>query len=260
MADTIQKTGKNKDGQFFAEIIENIKLSDDTYRIALYSEKISNNAKPGQFVSVLCGNLTLRRPFSIASVNNETFSIIYKVKGQGTDYISKLSIGANVDLIGPIGKGFNIENKKSLLIGAGVGIAPMIFLSQILKDKGIFHYILAGFRNYIDIKELNNENASLITEDGASGNRGFINDYVEELIIRNKIEKIYTCGPVPVMKFAVDMAIKYNLDIETALEKEFACGIGVCMGCSIDYREDDIVVNKRICKDGPVFNGRNVVW
>ena len=260
MPDSIKIHLKTKTGQFSAEVIENIQLSADTYRITLRSDKVAQKAFPGQFVSLLCKNLILRRPFSIAWTENDTFGIIYRIKGQGTVYMSELVCGDRVDLIGPIGNGFNIDNKKALLIGAGVGIAPIIFLSKVLEKRGIQYNILAGFRSNIDINELNRQKTLAVTEDGSSGNKGFINDYMEALIIKEKFEKIYTCGPVPVMKFAVDMAIKHNIEVETAMETEFACGIGVCMGCTINIKENNNIVNRRICKDGPVFNGRVVVW
>lgn len=246
--------------QHIITVLDNKHISADTYRMELLSEEIAANSKAGQFVSVLCNDMILRRPFSIAKATDNIITLIYSIKGQGTEYMSSLKNGDNIDLIGPLGNGFNITADKSLLLGAGVGIAPMLFLLDSLKQQNIDHYILSGFKSHIDIAKLNTTNSKIITEDGSSGIQGYITSYLEEILIKENIKKIYACGPLAVIKFAVDAAKKHNIDIEVAMERKFACGVGVCMGCNIKIKQDGQIRNKRICKDGPVFNGKNIIW
>jgi dihydroorotate dehydrogenase electron transfer subunit len=253
-------SSKIKGKPLFAEVIENKKLSEEIYQITLLSDHVSQNAEAGQFVSLLCDDLILRRPFSIANVDGETFQIIYKVKGKGTEFIAGLKQGEAVNIIGPLGKGFSIQNKKSLLIGAGVGIAPVLFLSNVLKKRNLPFKLIAGFQKSLPIDEMSKNNSHIITEDGSSELKGRINDHLDRIIEEYKPEILYSCGPEIVLKYVVEAAKKYNIESEVALEREFACGSGVCMGCSIKVLENGKEVNRRICKDGPVFDGGSMLW
>ena len=246
--------------QHKVEIVENIAISDNMYKLVICAPDIAKNASPGQFVSVLCDDLVLRRPFSIAGIEDDNIVLIYALKGQGTAYMAELNKGDNLDILGPLGKSFNITDQKALLLGAGVGIAPMIFLSQVLTNKNIPFQFLSGFRKNLSILQLKTPYSQIITDDGSSGFAGTVNDYLASTIIQYGIEKIYTCGPIPVMRYAVEVAQKYNIDIEVAMEKKFACAVGVCMGCSIEVNKNGQIINQRICKDGPVFDGKEVVW
>lgn len=258
--DLMTKEYTPEKGSICGHIIENKKIASNIYQMIVECPEVVAKCKPGQFVSVLCGSVLLRRPFSIASVEGNNFQLIYKLVGEGTEYLSGIKPGKTIDLIGPLGNGFSITDKKALLIGAGVGIAPVIYLSKALKEKDIPFNMLAGFQSYIDIKDLNIPEALLITEDASGKQQGRVTEFLEEAIIKHKPQKIYACGPQVVLKYAVDLAVKENIDIEVALEEKFACGIGVCMGCIIEVYENNEKVNKRICKDGPVFEGRTVVW
>jgi dihydroorotate dehydrogenase electron transfer subunit len=153
-----------------------------------------------------------------------------------------------------------MEKKNSLLIGCGVGIAPILFLSKELIKYDISHKsIICSFSN-TGLKDDFLCKSWYITEDGSSGIKGRLDDYLEEMIDDYKPEKIYICGPNPAMKFVNSIAEPRNIPIEAALEREFACGTGVCMGCVIQVKENNKIVNKRICKDGPVFKGSEVLW
>ncbi len=246
-----------------ATVKANHKVSHNTYRLCVESEKDLIEPQPGQFISILCSNLVVRRPFSVAFAQDNYFEIIYKVRGEGTKYIENLKEGQQVNYIGPLGSAFCIENKKSLFIGGGVGVGPMMFLAQRFKEQSIPYTFLAGFHSNIDIGLAGFPEAVLITDDGTSGKQGSIVDYIKEYIEKDKIEKIYTCGPDPVMQKAAKIAEELDLCIEVAIERFFACSVGVCMGCSIDTKDVDnpeTLVKKRICKHGPVFDGRTIVW
>lgn len=250
---------KNLGKPLMAEIISNKSLADDVFEITLRCEDIAKKAIPGQFVSILCEDLILRRPFSIANAKDNSFQIIYKIKGKGTEFMSALKTGQLLNIIGPLGNSFTVSNKNALLVGAGVGIAPVMFLSKVLERNNTSFKLLSGFQKSIKIDDLS-DNHYMVTEDGSSDLKGRINDYLEDFIERYKPEKIYACGPEVVLKYTVEMAKKYNIESEIALEREFACGIGVCMGCSIKVLENNKEVNKRICKDGPAFDGESILW
>lgn len=264
------KTGCKIKGPHIAEVLSNISISDDTGKITFKNKTIAENAFPGQFVSILCEDLLLRRPFSVANAKDDTFEVIYKIKGKGTQYISGLKCGDSADIIGPLGKGFNPENKNSLLIGCGVGIAPIVFLSNLLTKAGIIHTSIASTQtnlnlNYHCEKEQSSDaaicnNQIIITEDGSAGLKGRLDNHLENIIRDVKPEKIYTCGPTGAMAYVCNIAEKHNIPAEVALERDFACGTGVCMGCVVQIKENDKIINKRICKDGPVFSGNEVVW
>lgn len=248
-----------KKGPYTSEVIENREISEDIYILKLRSPEIAQNSLPGQFVSIKCKDLLLRRPFSVAKVyDDDTFALIYKVIGEGTQFLTGLKAGDTADFIGPMGNSFTIGDKNALLIGCGVGIAPIIYLAQKMKQSGIKHNCIIGTRTSIDLDPL--DNPCFLTEDGTCGLKGRLDHHLEDIIEQSKAGKIYICGPNPAMIYATDVAKKYNIEIEVALEKVMACGTGVCMGCVMVMMENGEKVQKRVCRDGPIFNGANVLW
>jgi len=223
-------------------------IAQDTFRADILSDL--KNIKAGQFISLLCPNKTFRRPFSAADFKDDTVSIIFKLKGEGTKYLSNLKKGDKVDFIAPLGNGFNIQNKKSLLIGAGVGIAPMLFLKNELNNKNIKNYLISGFKS-------NNE-----AIDGSDKTviGGSVLDDIENLIKKYNPEIIYSCGPKIVLKMISEIGIKNKIKTQLALERIMACSLGVCRGCVIKLNRNNELINASVCKDGPVFWGDEVVW
>ena len=215
--------------------------------------------KPGQFVSVLCDNLTLRRPFSVMDYEDGVISILFKKKGAGTTYISNLKQGDEIDFVGTMGNGFNIERKKSLLISAGVGSAPVFYLHKKMEELDVENFFASGFVSKEEIPS-NLEFDMVTTDDGSEGKKGSIVNYVEGLILSFNPEKIYCCGPEIVLKLIVQTAEKHSIKTEVAMEKVMACSIGVCKGCVIKIKKDGKIQNATVCHDGPVFDGGDVVW
>lgn len=216
-------------------------------------------SKPGQYVSILCGGLTLRRPFSIAFHQGKTIGVIFKEKGEGTAYIKSLKIGDSIDFIGPLGNGFDIKKEKSLLIGAGIGVAPIFYLKTRLDSLDIESCFMGGFLNNGQIPT-SIKCDKIITNDGSFGEKGSVLDHVENAIEEVKPSIIYACGPRVVLQKVCDLASKHSIPVQIAMEKEMACGIGVCRGCVIKIKKDGIVQNATVCKDGPVFEGKDVIW
>ena len=220
----------------------------DTYKIDILSDL--DNIKSGQFISILSPTKTLRRPFSAMGFKDGVLSVLFKVKGDATKYLSSLKVDDNIDFIAPLGNGFDIQKKKSLLIGAGIGIAPMLFLKYELDKKNIDNYLISGFKEKAEVIEGSDETVV----------GGSVLDNIETLIKKFKPEVIYSCGPSIVLKLVSELGLKHNIDTQIALERVMACSIGVCRGCVIKLNKDNQIVNASVCKDGPVFKGSEVVW
>ena len=200
--------------------------------------------KPGQFVSILCEGLTLRRPFSVADFDEKTITVLFKKKGKGTAYLANLKPGDEIDFIGAMGNGFDIQDKRALVIGAGIGIAPVYYLNKFLTQS---HFV-GAFNSEDEVPKGFEPDEKIIG--------GTILDHLERLIADYKPEIIYACGPSVVLKAISKLPVPSQL----ALEKVMACGIGVCKGCAIKIKKDEIMHNMTICYDGPVFKGGEIVW
>ena len=235
---------KNLEGK----ILNITEIAKEIFEIKIESEL--NEISAGQFFQVLCPPKTMRRPFGAAGFEDGVLKGIFKLRGDGTKYLSSLKAGDTVHFTAPLGNGFNIENKKSLIIGAGVGTAPLLYLRDTLKVQNIENYFIAGFKS----KEEEIKGADFAQYGGT------ILDFVEPYIQKFNPEKIYACAPDIVLKKISEIASKYQIETEAALEKTMACGIGVCKGCVIKVIKNGEIQNATICHDGPVFKASEVVW
>ncbi|MDD6071406.1 MAG: dihydroorotate dehydrogenase electron transfer subunit [Clostridiales bacterium] len=237
-------------------------LASDIYSLVLYAPEIAGQAKAGQFVSVYSkdGSKLLPRPISLCEVEKVTGTIrmVYRVVGFGTKEFSGLRADDTVEVMGPLGNGFEKKDKKAILIGGGIGIPPMLQLAKELKCE---KSIVAGFRDETflmeDLEKYGNVYAA--SEDGKTGVKGNVLDAIKEYGIEGDI--IYACGPTPMLRAIKEYAIANDIEAQLSLEEKMACGIGACLACVCQSKEVDDhshVHNKRICKDGPVFDAREV--
>lgn len=239
--------------------IESIKeINKNVYSISFSSPNLAD-IRPGEYVSILCDGLTLRRPFSVADFKNGIVTVLFKKRGKGTEYLSGLETGNEITFSAPLGNTFKIENKKTLLIGAGIGIAPLFYLKKELKDKGADTYLAAGFLTKNDIISFDKIDF-ISTDDGSNGVQGSICDHLNSLYEEFKPEKIVSCAPHPVLEYVANFARSKNIECEVAMEKVMACGIGICRGCVIKIKNGNDTVNKTVCNDGPVFDAAEVIW
>ncbi len=229
-------------------ILNNQKIATDCYKISINTEL--KEAFAGQFISIVCPNKTFARPFSIADFNQGVITVLFKLKGEGTKYIKSLKVADEVSLYAPLGNGFEIENKKSLLIGAGIGVAPMLFLKKSLNENNISNFLVSGFK--ADDEVISGSDKNIV------GNS--VLDEIENIIEEFKPERIYSCGPEIVLKTVSEIAKKHSIVCYIAKEKVMACNMGVCRGCVIQIKKDGKILNKTVCKDGPVFLSDEVVW
>lgn len=247
------------------KVIDNKPLKKDFFIIELESSEKLPEMKPGQFVQVRVDRSQetfLRRPFSIHDVDfiRNTFKLLVQVVGKGTESLSKLNKGDSLNLIYPLGNSFTLPAKgaRTLLVGGGCGIAPLLYLGRYLKSQGIIPDILLGFRNRDRILEYNDYevigNVFLTTEDGSAGEKAFVTSH--SLLGKASYDKVFCCGPEMMMKAIADWCRKNNTDCEVSLENLMGCGIGVCLCCVVDTVKGHLCT----CTDGPVFNIKELKW
>ncbi len=245
---------------------ENIRLHPNYYLLKLTQEDELPEMFPGQFVEMKVeGSPTtfLRRPISINYVDREKNELwlLIQIAGEGTKKMSTLKIGDTVNLIYPLGNSFSLpedQTKKVLLIGGGVGTAPMLFWGSYLKSQGYKPVFLIGARSAGDLLQLENfatfGDVYTTTEDGSAGEKGYVTQH--SILKKGDFSRIYTCGPKPMMVAVASYAKSSGIPCEVSLENTMACGIGACLCCIENTSEGNVCV----CKDGPVFNIEKLTW
>lgn len=224
---------------------------------------VAEQAVPGQFLSLYSGDGSrlLPRPISICEIDSagRKLRIVYRVVGAGTREFSALQAGDMVDVIGPLGNGFTKKDGKSILIGGGIGIPPMLALAKALPGQV---QVVLGYRDgTLFLKEEFEAHGAVYvsTEDGSVGTKGNVIDAIREHGL--EADTIYACGPTPMLRGVKAYAQEKGIDAQISLEERMACGIGACLACVCQTREKDDhsnVNNARICKDGPVFDAAQV--
>lgn len=244
-------------------------LGNDIYDLVLQTKDIARAAKAGQFVSVYSNDKSklLPRPISLCGIDREkgTLRLVYRVTGQGTgtEEFSRLKEGDTVKLLGPLGNGFTVESgKKAFLIGGGIGVPPMLQLAKEMRAAGENLQVVMGYRNadtfLLDEFEAVAE-TFVATEDGSLGTKGNVIDAIKNEKLNADV--IYACGPTPMLRALKNYAEENNMVCYISMEERMACGIGACLACVCKSRDKDAhsnVNNKRICKEGPVFNAKEV--
>ena len=235
-------------------------IAKDIYSLWLKTDKIAAQAKPGQFVSVYCndGGHLLPRPISLCEIDQEkgTLRLVYRVVGKGTEMFSALKAGDSVEVLGPLGNGFPMqetEGKRVFLIGGGIGVPPMLETAKQLKGEPV---LVMGYRDELFLTEEMKKAGELViaTEDGSAGTKGNVLDAIRENDL--KADMIFACGPKPMLRALKAYGLEHNIPCYVSMEERMACGVGACLGCVCQSTEVDHhsqVKNKRVCKDGPVF-------
>lgn len=236
-------------------------LNKNHYLLKIESD---GNYQPGQFINIRIQDGTdplIRRPFSVFNYENGILEVVIRVIGRGTRILSERSSGP-IDFLGPLGKGFSIkENRKVLIAGGGVGNAPLYYLSKKLAENNcsITYIYGASSAEHIFLEKSFSDIADefhLYTDDGSKGKTGYAIQGMKDVINNSgeNFDHIYICGPTPMMKAGVAVAEK--IPVEVSMENYFGCGIGLCMGCSVETHKG----LQRACVEGPVFNGHGIDW
>lgn len=248
-------------------------LQKDIVSIWLKEAGIAGAAKPGQFVSLYSGDKSrlLPRPVSICQTEPDEgiIRLVFRIAGSGTLEFSKLHVGDEIDIAGPLGNGYDLsygESGKAVIIGGGIGIPPMLYLAKELgrsgKLSGSEPEIVLGYRNSDTFLLKDFEGLGSIhiaTEDGSLGTKGNVLDAVRDGGVEGKV--IYACGPLPMLKGISAYAGEKKIKAFISLEERMACGIGACLACVCAAKDVDShsnVRNKRVCKDGPVFDAEEI--
>jgi dihydroorotate dehydrogenase electron transfer subunit len=256
--------------QIRAEIVRKEQPTGDICRFTLGAPDIAPVAGPGQFVMIKTAagyDPLLRRPFSIHQITAAgTIQILFKVIGKGTRLLAALNQGQQVDLIGPLGKGFDIGGQRPVfLLGGGIGAAPLLFLAQRLlqQDNPPPLQVFLGAHSREEVAALAEDFASMgltaaiATDDGSLGHHGFVTDFLDDLP-PGGAGMLYACGPYPMMRQAAGVCREKDLRCQVSMETFMACGLAACLGCAIPKKNGSGYVH--CCKDGPVFYADDIAW
>ena len=232
-------------------ILSNEQIASHIYKMRL--EGATDGIKAGQFVDISVPGLFLRRPISVCDVEGTVLTLIYKVVGEGTRKMAAMAAGTELNLLTGLGNGYTIKNAgaRPLLVGGGVGVPPLYYLAKQLRAQGLTVRVILGFNTANEVfyeQEFNDLGCEVVvtTADGSHGTKGFVTAALD-----GKQSYYYACGPMPMLRALIAAA---GTQGEVSMEERMGCGYGVCVGCTIQTTQG----NKRVCKDGPVFEAGEI--
>lgn len=247
-----------------AEVISLDFLTDGICDLKIYCPDIASEAKAGQFAELYPDNGAnlLARPISICEIgeNKDSLRLVFQIVGKGTELFSKLKKGDKIRVLGPCGNGYTLGEGTAVLVGGGIGVPPLLETCKQLKGEKI---VVLGFRNkelaiLADEFEALGAKVYVATDDGSLGFKGNTVELLKKEGIKG--DMIYSCGPKIMLKFLSAYAEENNIPCQVSMEERMACGIGACVGCVIKIKNGDEWEHKKVCKDGPVFDSREVLW
>ncbi len=256
------------------KIVSLKEIAKGIFKVTVYSEYVANNILPGQFINIKCSDSEiplLRRPMSVMSVNRSknTFDFAFQVKGEGTEILAKKKDNDDIDLFACLGNGFFIpeKGKKIAVVGGGIGIFPLLFLIEKIREQEKDAYIstFRGFQNKENVileEEFKNcsTEINVSTDDGSYGHKGLVSDILVSKMSQKNYDIIYTCGPQKMIAKIANIAQNHNIPCQVSLEERMGCGIGACLVCACKVKTVDGEDYKHVCKDGPVFWANEVVF
>ncbi len=238
-------------------------VPDNIYDFEIFYPEFAKAAKPGQFAHILLPGRTLRRPISICDANPErgTLRLVFQIRGSGTAQLADYQKEQWLDVLAPLGNGFKLEdkNKKAVFVGGGIGVPPLLAAAKFYGENAT---VALGFRNkkaviLEDDFKKTGADVRIATDDGSYGYHGLVIDLIKD----ENPDIIYACGPTPMLKAVAKFAEEKGIECQISLEERMACGIGACLGCAVKLKDEDgNEYNGHVCKDGPVFDYRKVVY
>ncbi len=245
-------------------------LDANTWWMVLEVGKLveQHGLRGGQFLHIKCGaNQLLRRPISVAITGwdepEDLATLIFEVRGEGTRWLSQRKKGNKLDVLGPLGNGFDVSQEgRYLLVGGGIGVPPLIEYGEYLKWPRVavlgFRTKNKAFPTVTSRFEEHCEQTFICTDDGTLGHHGFVDGQVRDILAKDKhFTAILVCGPKPMLRSVATVAAEFGISCQVSMEERMACGVGACLGCSIQMKDGAM---KHVCKDGPVFNAVEVDW
>ena len=258
---------------------ENVQIAKDTYKMKIKGNFVKECRTPGQFVNIRIGDgreYMLRRPISISEIDRgeNLVTIIYRIVGEGTKFMANIKKGNEIDIMGPLGRGYDVlsltKEQTALLVGGGIGVPPLYELAKQFNQRGIKTIAILGFNTKDEVfyeEEFKKFGETYVsTVDGSVGTKGFVTDVIKKLQAENNLvfDKYYSCGPVPMLKALISTV---GEDGYVSLENRMACGIGACYACVCKKKKKDKdiiaydekkVEYTRVCYDGPVYLASDV--
>ena len=241
---------------FNAKILSNEEVAEKIFRLTVDAPELAKNSRAGQFVQVkISDEFTLRRPLGIASTAGGTVKIFYRAVGRGTEKLSARRAGECLNILGALGNGYSNFGGKILLVGGGMGMAPLLCAAEKFSAD-----VLLGGRTKDEVIFWQEEfcphvgKIFVTTDDGSYAKKGFAIDLLPEVFSAENYSAILTCGPEVMMRGVAKFAAEKNIPCEVSFEKRMACGLGACLSCSIDTVDG----RRKVCKDGPIFDAQKV--
>lgn len=252
------------------ELLRKEMLVEGIYKFTVKSHEIASQAKAGQFLEIKVsetGEPFLRRPISIYNINKEADEVefIFQVKGRGTELLAARKIGDYIDIMGPLGNGpFKLEGYNNVaILGGGIGVYPLYELAKELKGKSNLNVYL-GFRDKSlvtcekEFEEIGLNKLVVTTDDGSYKEKGFAIDFLKKDNEEHKVDMIFACGPLPMLRALKAYAVENNIPCQVSLEERMGCGVGACLGCAVKVVSGEEPRYGHVCKEGPVFNAADV--
>ena len=248
-----------------AIVSKNLEIAPNIYDMTITCPALAQACRPGQFIHLKCGDANLlRRPISVCFADETTVRIVYEAKGKGTNWLASQKEGAVLDIVGPSGNGFSVdEDMPILLIGGGIGVPPMLYTASKLKDADM----IMGYRsekNVIledDFRKVCGE-VMVTTDDGSYGFHGHAGMAAAEMLAKKNYGAIYACGPKVMLRAIAKMADEKGIPCLISMEERMGCGVGACLVCACKAVSPNELgyTYKHVCKDGPVFNAKDVIF
>lgn len=236
------------------------KLNPYAYALTLDGGELAETAEPGQFVHITCGHSRLlRRPISICDVAGERLTVVFEVRGEGTAWLARREVGDTLNVLGPLGHGFDVSGQRLLMVGGGIGAPPLLYAAK--QCTGEVHAVL-GFRSadramLLDAFQDYCKGVYLCSDDGTLGYHGFVDAMALEAIKDNHFTGVLACGPKPMLKSVWRVAEEAGIPCQVSMEERMGCGVGACLVCACKTADGAM---KHVCKDGPVFQAQEVDW
>ncbi len=245
-----------------AGVLQQTQLASDVNLLKFQAPAIAREAQPGQFLTIEITKQAvpfLRRPFGIADVDRQqgVVTVVYRIVGDGTKILAQVKAGENLNVMGPLGHGFSLDSEHPLIVGGGMGLAPLHFLAQNFpKEKA---EVLMGAKTaeelfWIKLYQDKVKKLYITTDDGSAGTKGTVNALLPELLAGGKYDCVYLCGSSPMMRGVIGSIDKSGVPCQISLEKYMACGLGACLSCSCG----GLGKRLKVCTDGPVFWSKEV--
>ena len=254
-------------------ILSNAEVAEAHYLLRCECAEIAQHARPGQFIHVMISQDTgmlLRRPFTIYTVEGHEITMLYQIIGEGTQRLSQLSEGSQLQVLGPLGNTFNLTTKPdpAILVGGGAGIASLMLLAAALRQKDVQTIGLVGAQHRARLLSVTDlESIGIVvhiaTDDGSTGHHGYVTDVLIGLLSESDWSRptIYACGPHAMLSAVTKIAADFEVPAQIAMENRMGCAMGVCLGCVCPVRiAPNRVEYQRVCTEGPVFNATDIAW